>query len=226
MTRGDTHSRLVGWLKLALPLAALVILSTLFLIADRIDPEAAIPYANVDVEDLARDPRMTTPSYAGLTSDGSALTLTADVQRIEYSGVKSVGNAIGQLFAGNAFGSGDGPGFGWKDVTVVKLGVSYDIADWTLRAGYSHASQPVPKGQTLLNILAPGVVQDHVSLGATWRQGKAGELSVAYTHAFRTTLRGSGSIPPGAPQDGGFGGGEADVHLAEDILGVAWGWKF
>jgi len=155
-----------------------------------------------------------------------ALTLTADVQRIEYSDVKSVGNALGQLFAGNAFGSGDGPGFGWKDVTVVKLGVSYDIADWTLRAGYSHASQPVPKGQALLNILAPGVVQDHVSLGATWRQGKAGELSVAYTHAFRTTVRGSGSIPPGAPQDGGFGGGEADVHLAEDILGVAWGWKF
>lgn len=81
MTRGDTHSRLVGWLKLALPLAALVILSTLFLIADRIDPEAAIPYANVDVEDLARDPRMTTPSYAGLTSDGSALTLTAETAR-------------------------------------------------------------------------------------------------------------------------------------------------
>lgn len=77
----DRHSRIVGWLKLALPLAALALLSTLFLVADRIDPEAAIPYAKVDVEDLARDPRMTAPAYAGTTSDGAALTLTAEAAR-------------------------------------------------------------------------------------------------------------------------------------------------
>jgi lipopolysaccharide export system protein LptC len=39
MDRRDFHSRLVGWLKVALPLAALAILSTLFLLSDRIDPE-------------------------------------------------------------------------------------------------------------------------------------------------------------------------------------------
>lgn len=73
----DLHSRMVGWLKVALPLAALAILSTLFLLADRIDPNAAIPYAEVDVEDLARDPRMTAPTYAGTTSDGAGITLSA-----------------------------------------------------------------------------------------------------------------------------------------------------
>jgi lipopolysaccharide export system protein LptC len=77
MTRADTHTRVVGWLKVALPLAALAILSTLFLVARRIDPEAALPYAEVDVEDLAREPRMTAPTYAGTTSDGAALTLSA-----------------------------------------------------------------------------------------------------------------------------------------------------
>lgn len=77
MARADTHSRVVGWLKVALPLAALAILSTLFLLADRIDPDEALPYAEVDVEDLAREPRMTAPSYAGTTSDGAALSLTA-----------------------------------------------------------------------------------------------------------------------------------------------------
>ena len=61
MERIDRHTRVVGWLKLALPLAALVILSTLFLVADRIDPEDALPYAKVDVEGLARAPRMTAP---------------------------------------------------------------------------------------------------------------------------------------------------------------------
>ncbi|MBA4323590.1 MAG: LPS export ABC transporter periplasmic protein LptC [Rhodobacter sp.] len=81
MARVDRHTRVVGWLKVALPLAALAILSTLFLVARRIDPDAALPYAEVDVEDLAREPRMTAPTYAGTTEDGSALTLSADEAR-------------------------------------------------------------------------------------------------------------------------------------------------
>lgn len=81
MARADRHTRVVGWLKVALPLIALVILSTLFLVARRVDPEAALPYAEVDVEDLAREPRMTAPTYAGTTADGAALTLSADEAR-------------------------------------------------------------------------------------------------------------------------------------------------
>ena len=77
----DRHTRVVGWLKVALPLAALGILATLFLIADRIDPKAALPYAGVDVEERAREPRMTAPSYSGITGDGAALTLTAEKAR-------------------------------------------------------------------------------------------------------------------------------------------------
>lgn len=77
----DRHSRMVGWLKIVLPLLALVILATLFLLSDRIDPEAALPYAEVDVEGLAREPRMTAPTYAGTTSDGAALTLVASEAR-------------------------------------------------------------------------------------------------------------------------------------------------
>jgi len=81
MSRADTHTRVVGWLKVVLPLMALVILSTLFLLADRIDPEDALPYAEVDVEDLASEPRMTAPTYAGTTADGAALTLSAEEAR-------------------------------------------------------------------------------------------------------------------------------------------------
>lgn len=81
MARVDRHTRVVGWLKVGLPLTALAILSTLFLVARRIDPDAALPYAEVDVEDLAREPRMTAPTYAGTTEDGSALTLSADEAR-------------------------------------------------------------------------------------------------------------------------------------------------
>jgi len=154
-----------------------------------------------------------------------ALTLAADVKRIDYSGIPAVGNPLANLFAGNAFGSANGPGFGWEDITVFKIGASFDYSEQlTLRAGYSRGDQPIPESQTFLNILAPGVVQDHLSLGGTWKTAGGGELSLAYTHAFKKTVNGSGSIPPGFPP-GGLGGGEANISLEEDIIGVAYGWK-
>lgn len=73
----NLHSTLVAWLKVILPLAALAILSTLFLVSRTIDPSDAIPFAEVDVEDYAREPRMTAPNWAGVTEDGSALTIAA-----------------------------------------------------------------------------------------------------------------------------------------------------
>lgn len=73
----NLHSRLVAWLKILLPLAALAILSTLFLVSRTIDPSDAIPFAEVDVEDRLREPRMTAPTWAGTTSDGAALTVEA-----------------------------------------------------------------------------------------------------------------------------------------------------
>ncbi|MBW7441672.1 long-chain fatty acid transporter, partial [Escherichia coli] len=50
------------------------------------------------------------------------LTLTSDVQRINYGDIKTIANPLANLFAGNPLGSANGPGFGWKNVTVVKVG--------------------------------------------------------------------------------------------------------
>ena len=72
------RTRVVAWLRVLLPLAALAILSTLFLLPKSHDPDAAIPYADVDAEALARDPRMTRPEFSGVTEDGAAVTLTAE----------------------------------------------------------------------------------------------------------------------------------------------------
>jgi long-chain fatty acid transport protein len=149
-------------------------------------------------------------------------TLAADLERIKYSGVSSVANPLANLTVqGNPLGSVNGAGFGWQDVNVVKLGVSYVYAsDLTVCAGYNHSGQAVPNNQTFFNILAPGVVQDHLTLGATWATSKNGELSAAYTHGFKKTVNGVNSIPAV------FGGGNANISLEENILGVAYGWKY
>lgn len=92
MTAQDSHTRLIAWLKIVFPLMALAILSTLFLVARGVDPEDAIPYAEVDVEDRLREPRMVEPTYSGVTADGAALTLSAQEARPD-KGADSPGNA-------------------------------------------------------------------------------------------------------------------------------------
>ncbi len=150
-----------------------------------------------------------------------ALIIAADVQRIEYSDVDSVGNSINNLLLeGKQLGSNKGPGFGWRDVTAVKVGASYAWSEnLTVRAGYNHSSQPIRKSETLFNILAPGVVQDHITFGATYVLPNKSELSFSYMHAFEEKVRGSGSIPSS------FGGGEADMKMYQDSLGIAYGWQ-
>ncbi len=92
----NLHSRLVFWLKILLPLAALTILSTLFLLSRNIRPEDAIPYADVDVADRIRTPRLTAPDFAGVTADGAALSLKAAEARVSTDGSATPG-AINDL---------------------------------------------------------------------------------------------------------------------------------
>lgn len=81
MASADQYSRLVLWLKVSLPLVALAILSTLFFIAETLDPEAAIPYAKVDVAQILRDQGATAPNFGSVTKDGVKIALSASAIR-------------------------------------------------------------------------------------------------------------------------------------------------
>lgn len=147
-----------------------------------------------------------------------ALTLAGDWQYIAYGSVASIAN---DLTLAAPLGSDDGAGFGWDDINVYKLGAQYALNQTiTLRAGYSYADQPIPSGQTFFNILAPGVIQQHISLGGSWDVNDSHSLSLAYTHAVEETVKGKNSIPAG------FGGGEADITMFQNQLALAWQVKF
>ena len=124
-----------------------------------------------------------------------AVQLALDWQRIKYSGVRSIGNASLPNF-GNGFGASNGPGFGWQDVNVAKLGVQWQVNPaWTLRAGYNVGSNPVRSEDVYLNILAPGVVRQHLTMGATYAWSAKEELTVAAWHARRQNVDGSMPAP-------------------------------
>jgi long-chain fatty acid transport protein len=151
-----------------------------------------------------------------------ALTVAVDVQQINYSDIPAVGNPVDSLFTGSPLGSTNGPGFGWQDVTVYKIGLAYELKPgMALRAGYVTLDQPIPASQTFFNILAPGVVEDHLTLGLTLEMSKTSELTLMYMHAFEKKVNGSVSIPA-VP----FGGGDANLRMSQDSIGVAYGWKY
>jgi long-chain fatty acid transport protein len=141
------------------------------------------------------------------------LTLALDYQRINYSGVASVSNPSTNTFP---LGSDNGPGFGWDDVNIWKLGAQYQYdKKWMFRAGYNHGDNPIQARDVTFNILAPGVIQDHVTLGVTYLTSTGGELTFSYMHGFETKV--SGPSPT-------FGGSET-IKMHQNAIGIAYGWK-
>lgn len=80
-SRDNAYSRFIALARIVLPLAALGLLSTLFLLSRGTGPGADLPYARVDVEELIREQRIGAPKYAGVTADGTAIAVTADTAR-------------------------------------------------------------------------------------------------------------------------------------------------
>ena len=149
MSRDDSYSRLVLWLKVTLPLLALAILSTLFLVAETLDPEAAIPYAEVDVEQILLEQGVTRPEFSGVTEDGVTVSVAAEAIRptgSEYRGtdlsVKRTLPAGGVVDVDSPEGTFDIVGeFAFLSGGVhLRSTTGYDVATEALRAGWGVAT--------------------------------------------------------------------------------------
>ena len=148
-----------------------------------------------------------------------ALTIALDYQRINYAGVAAIGNSSSNSFTtANKLGSNGGSGFGWQDINVWKLGGEYKYNDnWTLRAGWNHGDNPITPADVTFNIIAPGVITDHLTMGASYANANGGVLTVAYTHGFQNSVSGPDLLLHGQGSD--------TIRMYQDIVGVAYAWK-
>lgn len=129
--------------------------------------------------------------FAYTPSDREAYAL--DVRQVRYLGVKAVSN---KFASPGPLGADNGPGFGWRDMTVFKLGYENKMNDlWTWRIGASYGRQHIEGSEVFFNILAPGVQEWEFTGGFSRRLGQ-GELSFAamYSPAKKVT-----GINPMAP---------------------------
>lgn len=156
-------------------------------------------YAGLFAEQGGFDiPATATFGFAWKTSDRS--TLVVDLQQIYYSDVPSIGNAgVNNLFAcggaGGApnaacLGGSTGAGFAYDDMTVIKIGYEWDQNDITWRVGVSDGDQPVSEKETLLNILAPAVIDTHLTFGFTMPIDSASEFTFAGMYGLSNDVSG------------------------------------
>lgn len=75
------YSRLVGGLKIVFPLAALVLLSTLFLFSQNREPTSSIPYARVDLRERIKEGVVNRPHFSGATRHGDLITFVAETAK-------------------------------------------------------------------------------------------------------------------------------------------------
>ena len=148
------------------------------------------------------------------------LTFVFDVQRINYSEVKSVGNPMLPNLQTSQLGNDNGAGFGWKDMTVYKLGVQWQSSkEWIWRAGYSQGDQPIQDIEMPFNILAPGVIEQHATVGFTRAMANNQDLNFALTRAFSHSVSGANALE--AP-------GQQTIELKMDQwqLALGYAWKY
>ena len=81
----EAYSQFVGFLKITLPLAALALMSTVFLFARAPTQDSTIPYA--EIEEIAREPRLSGAQVSGVAEDGSVIALNARTARPTTNGL-------------------------------------------------------------------------------------------------------------------------------------------
>lgn len=77
----DRYSRMVAFLKVVLPLAALSLLATLFLLSRSVTEDAVIPFAENEIAERLRDQQITDPFFSGTTPQGDEIMVSATVAR-------------------------------------------------------------------------------------------------------------------------------------------------
>ncbi|WP_138471712.1 hypothetical protein [Poseidonocella sp. HB161398] len=73
----NAYSRAIAVVKVVLPLVALGILSTLFLLSRNGQQGEPLPWTDAELGEMAREERLGNAVYAGITEDGAELRLTA-----------------------------------------------------------------------------------------------------------------------------------------------------
>lgn len=146
--------------------------------------------------------------------------IVGDVQRVNYTDLAAIGNSSHKPVQ---FGGKDGPGFGWKDVTAIKLGLKQQVTpQMAVMIGYNKGTNPVKSSDTTVNVLAPGVSDQHLTLGAEWQLTPKSSLIASFVHSFENETKGDTTVPPPGPVPLDA----YNLKMKQNAIGVAYSHQF
>jgi len=137
-----------------------------------------------------------------------AVRVNLDVEFTAFSEVDAVGNPMANMvtcptlpFGGtdleSCLGGERGAGFGWEDMTTYKIGLEWATdSNNVWRFGYSYGEQPIQAADVLFNILAPGVMEQHLTLGWTHGRANGQQFSMSFMYAPEKTVSGPNMFDP------------------------------
>lgn len=160
------------------------------------DTHCGFMFAPVAADDCSLD----LPAMVGV-GISSQLTnkvkVVGDIQRVYWGGVP-IFNKM----------------FGWEDQTIYKLGMEYQVSDGlALRAGYNHGASQIPVSKTQNAVLAPAVVEDHISIGFSKKINR-GSISAYYARTLEREQKQDNA--PGLPA----------VKMDQNALGISYSVNF
>jgi long-chain fatty acid transport protein len=116
--------------------------------------------------------------------------------------------------------------FGWDNQWVFAIGTQYQITDmFAVRAGFNHAKAPIDEADVFNNLAFPAIVENHLTLGATYRLGDHWELSTAYKKALKNELIGKGDVPTAFQPLAGSDSG-AKIAMDQHSVGLQISYRF
>ena len=122
------------------------------------------------------------------------LKIFADYRHIWYGSVAALGNPSTPVAA---FGLPNGPGFGARDLDVVKIGAEWQRStDLTLRAGYAFGTPMFRSADADLNILTGGAARHHLTTGLKYKLSDRLDLEASGMYSPQASLSGQELLNP------------------------------
>ena len=137
-----------------------------------------------------------------------AWRINFDVEHTTFSDIDSIANPMAQIpgcptlpLGGtslpNCLGGDAGAGLGWEDMTTYKIGFEWATNENNVwRFGYSYGEQPIQAADVLFNILAPGVMEQHFTVGWTHMRDRGGMWNFAFMYAPENSVTGPSFFDP------------------------------
>lgn len=171
-----------------------------------------------------------TVRFGAAVSFDECTVMAADAELRRYSRVRSLSNQFpgpGPVFPG-LFGTPEGPGFGWSDQWVAKVGLQREYAyGLTARIGYRYEQSPIPRNggtDTSLNALTLRTTEHYVTGGFTWALDPWSELSAFGEYGFLGQIR--SQSPAIGTAGNGWPGGNQRFNGSAVSLGLAYGYNY